>query len=261
MSMRSSMRLFASHDWGKDSENHKRVAQVVSLLRELGFTVWFDEDEMKGNLLDDMCEGINKSDAMLVFITKNYLKKVASGDDQDNVRREFMYGHKMLGAARLIPIRFDPELPKKWTGPLGMLLGERLYADLTGNIDSSKMQGLVRLLPTTLAPLRRAQQMACKMKVANEAKKGFQNLPGRSSPPPARKELPTCVIASPLIKVDIRTRVNHLCELAGITLNDGDHTHMKIERLMQSIGLNDLPKDMPFHEKIKKIEEQLGTDI
>ena len=67
--MAPTIRVFASHDWGKYSANHARVAQIVAALRQKSFKVWFDETHMKGNILDAMCRGIDESDVVLVFVT------------------------------------------------------------------------------------------------------------------------------------------------------------------------------------------------
>ncbi len=90
--MRNQIKVFASHDWGEHASNHVRVREIVQLLRQSGLDVWFAESHMRGNIIDAMCEGIDESDLVLCFITRNYLDKVASGDkcSRDNCRREFM---------------------------------------------------------------------------------------------------------------------------------------------------------------------------
>jgi hypothetical protein len=129
-----SIRVFASHDWGKDGANHRKVAQLVPRLRAKGLHVWFDDTHMKGNILDAMCDGIDASDVMIVFLTNNYIKKVRSKDDSDNVRREFLYGIQTLTTDRIVVVRFDSALSSctsEWRGPVSMLVGNHLYCDMS----------------------------------------------------------------------------------------------------------------------------------
>lgn len=122
------VRVFASHDWGKEGANHAAVKAVVQELRARGIDVWFDDTHMKGNVLDAMTAGIDASDIVLVFVTRNYVSKVKS-TDTDNVRREFMYAAQQ--PHKLVAVRFDAELPHRWDGPVGMVLGCQLYTDLS----------------------------------------------------------------------------------------------------------------------------------
>jgi hypothetical protein len=247
------MHLFASHDWGVGGVNHKRVKEVVRLLRDAGHTVWFDENNMKGNILDDMCTGIDESDAVLVFVTRNYMQKVSSGDDMDNCRREFMYAQRRHGTSRMITIRFDPELPLKWWGPVGMILGERLYADLSlHDKHADNMDELFRLLPTYRAPPRGA--------VNNARNKHAHKAP----PVPVLKKTPIAMRKAPVVdtiqykEFNTRTRVDYLLKMAGMSEHAGEHTHEKLDRLFISIGL-DTDKSVPLHVKVRQAERELGA--
>jgi hypothetical protein len=213
-----SLRLFASHDWGKNAENHARVKEVVEALREMGYFVWLDENEMRGNLVDDMCAGIDESDVVLVFVTRNYMKKVQSRNDGDNCRREFMYAQRRHGTSRIVTIRFDADLPPKWSGPLGMILGDRMYADLTvDHTSKDKMMELVRLFPI-LPPVK---GVGCR-------KDGG------------------C----------LRERVDRLMQEAGMSEKEGEHTHEKLVRLMASIGIH--AENAPLYVNVARLEVQLG---
>lgn len=85
-----------------------------------------------------MTEGIDKADLTAVFITQNYIRKVAGkgpkGDD-DNCKFEFDYACMRRGVARVIPIVFEPKCrdTSRWEGPVGMKLGTKLYSDLSGD--------------------------------------------------------------------------------------------------------------------------------
>jgi hypothetical protein len=122
---------------------------------------------MSGNILDSMSGGIEQARTVLVFVTNNYIRKVTSGNGNDNVRREFMFAsarsEKML---KLEPVEFP--MP----GAIGMILGNDLFVDLCF-VDAptpDQMDVLIRetrrrekiCLPkrgATLRPTRKAPQL------------------------------------------------------------------------------------------------------
>lgn len=67
-----------SHDWG--FFHHEAVVKIATSLGTHGIRCWLDEQQIKGNIDQKMTEGIDSSQYFLVFITANYLKKVASGN-------------------------------------------------------------------------------------------------------------------------------------------------------------------------------------
>lgn len=230
--MPTSLRLFASHDWGKDGLNHTRVREVVAGLREMGYIVWFDESDLKGNIMDAMCDGIDTCDVFLVFVTRNYVRKVQHGGDGDNCRREFMYAQRRVGTSRMVTIRFDSELPPdKWGGPVGMMLGERLYADLSINHTSSdRLRELARLFPTTTKTTSKAERSPVVLPPIQGV--GYDKL------------------------TSAKGRVNRLMQEAGMSARENEHMHEKLVRLMASLGLKN--DDGPFVAKLERVERQLG---
>ncbi len=71
--------VFLSHDWGKDEnnrDNHARVAKVNELLKARGFRTWFDNDRMVGDIVGQMCQGVERSAVFIAFITARYIAKV-----------------------------------------------------------------------------------------------------------------------------------------------------------------------------------------
>eukprot|EP00966_Prymnesium_polylepis_P008282 190707-Prymnesium_polylepis.1 len=58
-----------------DRQNHSRVSRVNDVLREAGFRTWFDGDRMRGDINAAMSAGIDKSGAVIVFVTANYIAK------------------------------------------------------------------------------------------------------------------------------------------------------------------------------------------
>ena len=222
------MKLFASHNWGKDAATHARVKAVVSSLKERGFSVWFDETHMKGNILDAMCKGIDGCDAVLVFVTAEYMQKVEAGDDHDNVRREFMYA--VNGNKLLIPIRFDSKLPSQWSGPLGMVLGSHMYTDLSmctpASVPSRPLEALVSTLVSHQKPA-----------LAPKRAPSSKSLPGPS----------------------VRERVEKAYLLLGNAPPPGDvHIGEAVNNLFRSIRGCKESQTLTFMQKLVWIEKELS---
>ena len=51
--------VFLSHNWGKDSVNHKKVSLINKKLIELGYQTWFDEKNMWGCIDEKMNKELN----------------------------------------------------------------------------------------------------------------------------------------------------------------------------------------------------------
>ena len=128
---------FLSHDWGPGLVNHTRAKAVFHTLRKLGISSWFDEERMTGNIVAKMAAGIDSSDCMVVFLTRNYIAKVNGNDERDSCKVEFQYAFNRLGPQKMIPVVMESELmdTKKWFGVIGATLGSRLYVDMTGDLD------------------------------------------------------------------------------------------------------------------------------
>ena len=86
---------FLTHDWGTDGEgrdNHERVIRVCHALRaRAGLSIWLDEDEMRGDVNQQMTDGIEDSACVIAFVTRRYIEKAggkgANGAD-DNCKFE-----------------------------------------------------------------------------------------------------------------------------------------------------------------------------
>ena len=90
---------------------------------------------MSGNITDQMCSGINRTQAVLVFVTKNYVNKVAGTDRRDNCKKEFQYAELKKSAQFMIPVVMEPSMRKTstWSGPVAMNLGGTLYVDYSSD--------------------------------------------------------------------------------------------------------------------------------
>jgi hypothetical protein len=147
---------FVTHDWGTDEQgrdNHRRVVAVAHALTAQGLPVWIDEVEMKGDVVMQMCNGIENSDVALVFVTARYVKKVQIKDDNCNL--EFMHAIRMMGRAAMIPVIMDKRMSNKrrWTGPFGMQLAGHIHVkmwdddDITGAGLESLISSIVKAVP------------------------------------------------------------------------------------------------------------------
>lgn len=72
---------FLTHDWGKDEfgrDNHTRVSAINDGLKAMGIVAWFDSDRMEGNIVEQMCDGVENTNVIVVFNTQRYMGKVGS---------------------------------------------------------------------------------------------------------------------------------------------------------------------------------------
>jgi hypothetical protein len=131
--------VFLSHDWGalldgteKKHQNHERVKVVNRILRDFQIVTWFDEEQLNGNIRDMIPHGLENSQCMIVFITRNYHEKVNSMNPKDNCYYELNFGAHVLTNKRMIPVVMEEEMKdqKSWRGRLAAELGQNLYIDL-----------------------------------------------------------------------------------------------------------------------------------
>jgi len=124
---------FLSHNWGKDShgrDNHERVKALCKALEQREISSWIDEEQMVGNIEDAMANGIENSKTAIIFVTGDYIAKVAGHgvhDSNDNCKKEFQHAIAHIRIANMIPVVMEEDLPAKWKGPVGLALGSSLY--------------------------------------------------------------------------------------------------------------------------------------
>lgn len=113
------------------------MVQLAQLLEAEGLTLWLDENEMRGDIVTAMTDGIDRAAVVLVCVTKNYLIKAAGKGvrrGNDNCKAEFDYaclrGH---GVGRMLAAVLEPEArdTARWSGAVGMKLGGKLYVDVS----------------------------------------------------------------------------------------------------------------------------------
>ena len=135
---------FLSHDWGTDElgrSNHERVAAVNRALCQSGLLTWFDSERMTGDINAAMTSGIDRSQTVVIFVTRNYLLKAAGlgprGQD-DNCLAEFSYSLNRRGVQKMIAVVMEPSClnTAQWHGVVGLRLGQKLYVDLSRDGDA-----------------------------------------------------------------------------------------------------------------------------
>eukprot|EP00924_Labyrinthula_sp_SR-Ha-C_P006156 snap_masked-scaffold_54-processed-gene-1.60-mRNA-1 protein AED:1.00 eAED:1.00 QI:0/-1/0/0/-1/1/1/0/809 len=101
---------FLSHAWGPAKNggfpDHARVKKLHQDLKEKGIKTWFDDINMKNNILLDMSSGIMRSKFVLIFLTKSYLDRVISWT---NVQFEFNI-ISSLKPEKVILIKFEANI-------------------------------------------------------------------------------------------------------------------------------------------------------
>lgn len=132
--------LFFSHTWRADllgRDTHKRVHELVKKIREEGWTTWFDEEDMGGNIDAAMANGIDHAEAIIVCLTETYCKKVnETAKDQrkrDNCLKEWTYANTRNKL--MVPVVMEPALLNISDWPPGVV---SLYLSSILYIDASK---------------------------------------------------------------------------------------------------------------------------
>lgn len=135
--------LFMSHTWRYDELNrdtHQRVKLISNALRHIGYTTWFDEDDMvNGNIDISMAEGIDNCDCFIVCLTKNYINKINEASRnmliRDNCYKEFNYAN--VSNKIMIPLILEPGI-KRLSGIIGLYLGNQYFIDFSFSDFKSK---------------------------------------------------------------------------------------------------------------------------
>ncbi len=138
--------VFLTHDWGEGCVNHGRVSKLNSELERLGLVTWFDEQRMKGDIKQQMAEGIDNATCVVVFITSRYLSKVNGQNQGDNCRLEFSHAFETK-PGMVIPVVMEATMKssKPWPGQFGMRLNSLLYVDGSGDLNDRRVLKSVSL--------------------------------------------------------------------------------------------------------------------
>ncbi|KAJ1410898.1 hypothetical protein B484DRAFT_402809, partial [Ochromonadaceae sp. CCMP2298] len=193
--------VFLTHDWGHEGgvDNHERVKQINRLLQEMGLKTWFDEEMMQGNIQQQMAEGIDNAQCVVVFITKRYTEKVNGDTEGDNCKLEFMHASRIKTPKRMIPVVMEVGMRNtiSWGSIVSMNIGGRLYVDMSDTLDNPA------LLAAKAAELRNSILKTIGTQVQQflpEVVKSIENSGARSIKPSASAPLvaPVQATASPV---------------------------------------------------------------
>ena len=142
--------VFLSHCWGEDEhgrDNHQRVGKVNAWLQKHKVIPWYDVEQMEGNVMQRMAEGIDNTCIVLVFVTKQYIEKVAGkGPKGQNDSCSMEFNYAVNRGVKMLAIVHDKGCrnPKTWTGPVGLSMASNLYYDNTD--DEAFEDNMQRLL-------------------------------------------------------------------------------------------------------------------
>jgi len=132
--------VYISHTWDKDDEgrdNHQRAKRLNGSLQRLGIRTWFDNEQMHGDTLQRMAEGIERSLVILICVSRRYMEKVAQVED-NNCKFEFNYAVNKRTTLNLLSVVMEKSMQKtkEWKGSLGMTMGVHLYHKLMSDVDA-----------------------------------------------------------------------------------------------------------------------------
>ena len=145
----SNMRdCFLSYEVGVDSSGRNIVEKVErfnAALKARGLMTWMAERGTGQQVIQQVCSGIDKSRCMITFLTKGYIDRVAKNNPTDTCSMEFNYNLRRKHPHNVIPAVLEKEIldPSKWSGPIGVVLGELPYVNL---VDDARFDAQVEEL-------------------------------------------------------------------------------------------------------------------
>lgn len=156
--------LFFSHTWRPDKlgrNTHSRVHQIVKKIRGLGWTTWFDEEDMNNNIDAAMAQGIDTADVVIICLTENYINKINETSKnprlRDNCLKEWNYTHARYKF--VIPIIMESCLlnVKDWpAGVVSLYLGSNLYINASSdNLDDAVINLSKMLIKNDIMPQKK----------------------------------------------------------------------------------------------------------
>ena len=136
--------IFLSHAWGKDSnnrDNHLRCKELKDKLLLYGYNVWFDDNDMYGNIDSAIINGINNCKVVLLCLTERYNNKinnaVKTNNFNDSCYKEFNYS--VFKNKIIIPVIMDNKMKELYftgDGLIQMYFNSTLYIDMSENINN-----------------------------------------------------------------------------------------------------------------------------
>ena len=132
---------FICHNWGVDKFgylNHFRVPLIIKELQDIGYQIWFDGARMKVDHFEQIAQGIQNTQSVIVFMTQKYIEKVKGENVGDDWKREFSYAAARKTSSNMALVLMVREICEtwKWTGPVGLHLSRKIYIDMSGELKS-----------------------------------------------------------------------------------------------------------------------------
>ena len=154
--MKSDKQLFLSHAWKNDDlgrNTHERARYLKDALKQKGWSVWFDEDDMKLNIDASMISGIESAEVVLTCLTKEYIKQLNESSfslrkKNKNCAKEWKYAiarNKIVLALVMEPGILSTAWPP---GILTMYICDQLYINAIGDDMTQVANDITRLLST-----------------------------------------------------------------------------------------------------------------
>ncbi|XP_072014355.1 uncharacterized protein [Amphiura filiformis] len=111
-------RVMISYNW----EHQKTAIKIRDKLKHRGFDTWMDVNEMRGNILQAMAEGIERADVMLMCFSRHYKASACC-------RAEVKYAFKLQKP--IIPVKVEKYYePDGWLGIVAAMdLYIKAYSD------------------------------------------------------------------------------------------------------------------------------------
>lgn len=135
--------IFISHAWGINEiniDNHLRCKELCNKLINSGYSVWFDDNEMIGNIDNNIIKGINSCQIILVCLTEKYINKINDAVNfnkpNDNCYKEWNYA--LFKNKIFIPIIMEEKMKNIFLhqdGVIQMYLSSMMYIDFSENLD------------------------------------------------------------------------------------------------------------------------------
>lgn len=121
------------------SANRDLLVKIKERLRDKGHKVWMDVEQMSGDILETMAQGVENAAVVLVCFSRKY-------KESDYCRQEAQYAHKLKKA--MIPLKMEEGYePDGW---LGFMLASEYFVNFSGkyiadsNREEEKVQDLFR---------------------------------------------------------------------------------------------------------------------
>lgn len=134
--------VYLSHEWGKGTAMHHKVADINEMLKERKLITRFDHEHLDENGLSQIKERIDNASCVLVFVTKPYISKVNGHKGGESSKIEFEHALKTKTVEKMIPVVMDSTIRyTPWLGDVGKLK-QTVQVDLSGDFDETNISEL-----------------------------------------------------------------------------------------------------------------------